>query len=171
MKIGGLMAALVAALSMSGGALAESLTPSEQAAVHRAVDQFLSSLPQNANYDVTAEDVLERIKADMGDFVILDVRMPREKKYDVAHLPGAMHAAVHELAKPETLAKLPKDKDIIVHCDTGQQQNKAVAALRMLGYKAYGMRWGYMSWQPAPPSEVTMNVINRTYTKAYPIEK
>ena len=41
----------------------------------------------------------------------------------------------------------------------------------MMGYKAYGMRWGYMSWSPAPPSEVTMNVINRTYTKAYPIEK
>jgi rhodanese-related sulfurtransferase len=171
MKIGGLLAALVAALSTSGAAYAQSLTPAEQATVQRVVDQFLSSLPQNANYDITAEDVLERIKADMGDFVILDVRAPREKKYDVAHLPGAIHAAVHELAKPDTLAQLPKDKDIIVHCDTGQQQNKAVAALRMMGYKAYGMRWGYMSWSPAPPSEVTMNVINRTYTKAYPIEK
>jgi rhodanese-related sulfurtransferase len=166
-----LPAALVAALSISSAALGQSLTPSEQATVHRVVDQFLSSLPQNANYDVTAEEVLERIKADMGDFVILDVRMPRDKKYDVAHLPGAMHAAVHELAKPETLAKLPKDKDIIVHCDTGQQQNKAVAALRMMGYKAYGMRWGYMSWQAAPPSEVTMNVIKRAYTNGYPTEK
>lgn len=166
-----LTAALVAALSISSAAFGQSLTPAEEATVHRVVDQFLSSLPQNANYDVTAEEVLERIKADMGDFVILDVRMPRDKKYDVAHLPGAMHAAVHELAKPETLAQLPKDKDIIVHCDTGQQQNKAVAALRMMGYKAYGMRWGYMSWQPAPPSEVTMNVIKRAYTNGYPTEK
>ena len=165
------MAALVAALSMSGGALAESLTPSEQAAVHRAVDQFLSSLPQNANYDVTAEDVLERIKADMGDFVILDVRMPREKKYDVAHLPGAMHAAVHELAKPETLAKLPKDKDIIVHCDTGQQQNKVLTVLRLMGYDAYALKWGYMAWAPAPPTAATLEAVNGSITKGYPTTK
>lgn len=59
------------------------------------------------------------------------------------------------LAKPENLAKLPRDKDVIVHCDTGQQQNKAVTVLRLLGYNAYAMKWGYMSWSDLPRSRCT----------------
>jgi rhodanese-related sulfurtransferase len=78
---------------------------------------------------------------------------------------------VYDVAKPETLAKLPKDKDIFVHCDTGQQQNKAVAALRMMGYQAYAMKWGYMAWTPAPPTALTLEAINGSITKGYPVEK
>src|SRR5512135_448889 len=141
------------------GAMAQAPTPAEQAAVQRAADQFLSGLEKNAYYDVTAE------------YVILDVRVPKDKKYDKGHLPGAMFAAVYDVAKPETLAKLPKETDIFVHCDTGQQQNKAVAALRMMGYKAYAMKWGYMAWSPAPPTALTLEAINGSITKGYPVEK
>lgn len=164
---------LVAALlmTMGAGAMAQPLTPADQAAVQRAADQFLSGLDKHAYYDVTAEDVLARIKAGKPDYVILDVRVPKEKKYDKGHLPGAMFAAVYDVAKPETLAKLPKDKDIFVHCDTGQQQNKAVAALRMMGYKAYAMKWGYMAWSPAPPTALTLEAINGSITKGYPVER
>ena len=152
-------------------AMAQALTPTEQAVVQRAADQFLSGLEKNAYYDVTAEDVMARIKAGKSDYMILDVRVPKDKKYDKGHLPGAMFAAVYDVAKPETLAKLSKDKDIFVHCDTGQQQNKAVAALRMMGYKAYAMKWGYMAWSPAPPTALTLEAINGSITKGYPVEK
>lgn len=153
------------------GAIAQAPTPAEQAAVQRAADQFLSGLEKNGYYDVTAEDVMARIKAGKPDYAILDVRVPKDKKYDKGHLPGAMFAAVYDVAKPETLAKLPKEKDIFVHCDTGQQQNKAVAALRMMGYRAYAMKWGYMAWSPAPPTALTLEAINGSITKGYPVEK
>lgn len=163
---------VLAVLVCSGmAASAQSMTPAEQSAVQRAADQFLSGLEKNGYYDVTAEDVMARIKAGKPDYVILDVRVPKDKKYDKGHLPGAMFAAVYDVAKPETLAKLPQDKDIFVHCDTGQQQNKAVAALRMMGYKAYAMKWGYMAWSPAPPTAATLEAINGSLTKGYPVEK
>ena len=154
-----------------GAALAQAPTPAEQAVIQRAADQFLGGLEKNAYYDVTAEDVMARIKAGKPDYVIVDVRVPKDKKFDKGHLPGAMFAAVYDVARPETLAKLPKDKDIFVHCDTGQQQNKAVAALRMMGYKAYAMKWGYMAWSPAPPTALTLEAINGSITKGYPVEK
>ena len=164
---------LILAVLMGASVAATAQAPilAEQAAVQRAADQFLSGLEKNAYYDVTAEEVMARIKAGKPDYVIVDVRVPKDKKFDKGHLPGAMFAAVYDVAKPETLAKLPKDKDIFVHCDTGQQQNKAVAALRMMGYKAYAMKWGYMAWSPAPPTALTLEAINGSITKGYPVEK
>jgi rhodanese-related sulfurtransferase len=164
---------LILAVLMGASVAATAQAPilAEHAAVQRAADQFLSGLEKNAYYDVTAEEVMARIKAGKPDYVILDVRVPKDKKFDKGHLPGAMFAAVYDVAKPETLAKLPKDKDIFVHCDTGQQQNKAVAALRMMGYNAYAMKWGYMAWSPAPPTALTLEAINGSITKGYPVEK
>jgi hypothetical protein len=46
-----------------------------------------------------------------------------------------------------------------------------IAALRMMGYKAYAMKWGYMSWTPAPPTALTLGAINGSLTKGYPVEK
>jgi rhodanese-related sulfurtransferase len=163
--------ALAVLMGASVAATAQAPNPAEQAAIQRAADQFLGGLEKNAYYDVTAEDVMARIKAGKPDYLILDVRVPKDKKFDKGHLPGAMFAAVYDVAKPETLAKLPRDKDIFVHCDTGQQQNKAVAALRMMGYKAYAMKWGYMAWSPAPPTALTLEAINGSITRGYPVDK
>lgn len=143
----------------------------EQATLEKFVGAYLSGLPDNDYYDVMAEDVAKRIKAGKGDYLIVDVRVPKDKKFDKGHLPGAMYIGVMDLAKAESLAKLPKDKDIIVHCDTGQQQNKAVTALRLLGYKAYAMKWGYMSWQAAAPTAATLAEIQKSITAGYPVEK
>ena len=164
--------AAVAALAVAcGSPSAQGLSPDEQAVIQRAAVQFLAGLDRNANYDVTAEHVMDRITMDMDDYVIIDVRMPREKKYDVGHLPGARFVAIHDLANPEVLAMLPRDKDVIVHCDTGQQQNKAVAVLRMLGYRAFGMRHGFLSWSPAPPTGRTLETIALSSSRSYPVEK
>ena len=151
--------------------VANALSDSEYQVVQRLANSYMSSLPDANNYDVTAEDVAKRIKEGKGDFVIVDVRVPKDKKYDQGHVPGAIFVALKDVAAPQTLAKLPKDKDIIVHCDTGQQQSKAITVLRLLGYNAYGMRWGYMSWAPAPATQLTLDAIGGSITKAYPIEK
>lgn len=146
-------------------------SPAEQATLEKFVGAYLGGLPENDYYDVMAEDVAKRIKAGKGDYVIVDVRVPKDKKFDKGHLPGAQYIGVMDLAKPESLALLPKDKDIIVHCDTGQQQNKAVTALRLLGYKAYAMKWGYLAWQPAPPTAATLAEIQKSITAGYPVER
>jgi len=170
MKSRFLIAPLAAALLLGAGA-ASALTESELQIVQKAAAEYASGLPAANNYDVTAEEVAARIKSGKEDFVIVDVRVPKDKKYDQGHVPGAMFIPLSEIPKPESLAKLPKSKDIIVYCDTGQQQSKAVTVLRMMGYNAFAMRWGYMSWSPAPPTQLTLDAIGGSITKGYPVVK
>ncbi len=146
-------------------------TPAEQATLQKFVQAYMSGLEDNDYYEVLAEEVALRIKGGKKDFVVVDVRIPKDKKFDLGHLPGAIHVNLLDLAKPETLARLPKDKEIIVHCDTGQQQNKAVTALRLLGYDAYVMKWGYMAWASAPPTAGALEAIKESIAPGYPVEK
>jgi rhodanese-related sulfurtransferase len=163
---------LVAAISvmfiLAGSAFA--LTNDEYKTVQKVADEYMSNVPADG-YHITAEDVLKRIQAGDKNLVIVDVRMPKDKKYEQGHLPGAIYIGFKEIAKPENLAKLPKDKDIIVHCDTGHEQNKALSVLRMLGYKAYDMKWGYMSWKTMPPTGLTLKAIEGSILNNYPVEK
>lgn len=146
-------------------------TPAEQATLQKFVQAYMSGLEDNDFYEVLAEEVALRIKGGKKDFVVVDVRIPKDKKFDLGHVPGAIHVNLLDLAKPETLARLPRDKEIIIHCDTGQQQNKAVTALRLLGYDAYVMKWGYMAWSPAPPTASALDAIKESVAPGYPVEK
>jgi rhodanese-related sulfurtransferase len=165
-----LLAPLAAALLLGAGT-ANAVTESEYQVVQKLANEYLGSLPATNYYEFVAEDVAKRIREGKSDFVIIDLRVPKEKKYDQGHLPGAIFIAAQDVAKPENLAKLPQDKDIIIHCDTGQQQNKVLTVLRMLGYKAYAMKWGYMAWNAAPPTAATLDAINGSITKGYPVVK
>lgn len=167
--------AVLAALLQGGHAWAQralpQATPAEQATLQKFVDAYMSGLDDNDYYDVTAEEVALRIKGGKKDFVVIDVRVPKDKKYDLGHVPGATFVDILDVAKAATLARLPRDKEIIVHCDTGQQQNKAVTALRLLGFNAYGMKWGYMAWSPAPATANTLEAIKESIAPGYPVEK
>jgi len=159
-----------ALLFVAVSATAFALTDEEAKVIQKAADEYMSNIPPDG-YHILAEDVLKRIQSGAKDFVIVDVRMPKDKKYDQGHLPGAIYIGFKEIAKPENLAKLPKDKDIIVHCDTGHEQNKALSVLRLLGYKAYDMKWGYMSWKTSGPTAATLKAIEGSISNNYPIEK
>ena len=163
-----ILAVAAAIFIITGTAFA--LTEEEYKTVQKVADEFMSNVPASG-YHIAAEKVLERIQAKDKNLVIVDVRMPKDKKYDQGHLPGAIYIGFQEIAKPENLAKLPKDKDIIVHCDTGHEQNKALSVLRMLGYKAYDMKWGMMSWKTLPPTGVTLKAIEGSILNNYPLEK
>jgi rhodanese-related sulfurtransferase len=160
--------AIAAVFILTGSAFA--LTDEEYKTVQKVADEYMSNVPADG-YHVMAEDVLKRIQAGDKNLVIVDVRMPKDKKYDQGHLPGATYIGFKEIAKPENLAKLPKDKDIVVHCDTGHEQNKVLSVLRMLGYKAYDMKWGYMSWKTSGPTGATLKAIEGSISNNYPIEK
>jgi rhodanese-related sulfurtransferase len=163
-----ILTVVVAVLFVFTG-VAFALTDEEYKTVQKVADEYMSNVPADG-YHIAAEDVLKRLQSGKNDFIIVDVRMPKDKKYDQGHLPGAVYIGFKEIAKPENLAKLPKDKDIIVHCDTGHEQNKALSVLRMLGYKAYDMKWGMMSWNShLSPTNATLKAIAGGIDK--PIEK
>jgi rhodanese-related sulfurtransferase len=146
------------------------LTGEEYELVRKVSDEFLGNIPDN-NYHLLAEDVLKKIQSAEKNFILVDLRIPKDKKYDQGHLPGAVHIPVKEIAKPETLAMLPRDKDIIVYCDSGHEQNKVLTLLRMLGYRAYDMKWGYMSWKTVVTTGMTLKAIEGSILNNYPVEK
>lgn len=160
----------VAILSLCGAVTAQALSPEEAAVVAKVSNEYLSTMPVK-EYHVMATEVLERINSGKNDFVLVDVRMPKDKTFDQGHLPGAVFIGFKDIAKSENLAKLPKDKDIIVYCATGHEENKALTVLRMLGYKAYAMKWGYMSWKTAMPTGLTLKAIEGSISANYPVEK
>ncbi len=79
-----------------------------------------------------------------NDPLIIDVRKPED--YALGHIPGAANVTVANLFKAETLAKLPKNRQIVLYCYSGQTASQATAALRLLGYDAYNLQFGMPSW-------------------------
>lgn len=157
----------VVALSLSGLTLAQSEQNSE--AVREAANQALSEVPGNG-YHVTADELLKKIQSGNKDFVIVDVRETIDK-YKVGHIPGAFYINFKDIAQKESLAKLPKDKDIILYCNTGAEENKSLIVLRMLGYKAYGLKFGYAAWKKEKPSDVMASALKNADQANYPVEQ
>ncbi len=79
-----------------------------------------------------------------NDPLILDVRSAAD--YALGHVPGAINVAAKDLFTADTLAKLPKGKQIVSYCYSGQTASQATAALRLLGYDAYNMQFGLPAW-------------------------
>lgn len=160
------LALCLSVVGMAGAATA--LTDQEFEVVRSAAEQSLAAVPDNG-YHVSAEELRKKIESGSKDFVIVDVR-EKEEKYKAGHIPGAIYINFEDIVKKESLAKLPKDKDIILYCNTGHEENKALSSLRMLGYKAYGLKFGYASWKKAKPSEAMLATLENADKANYPIE-
>ncbi|MFA5353655.1 MAG: rhodanese-like domain-containing protein [Thermodesulfovibrionales bacterium] len=165
MRISGMVSVFALTLLVCGNVFA---VETDTDKVRAAADEFLSSVPKTG-YLLSADELTERMKSGKKDFVIVDVR-EAEEKYKAGHIPGSIFIKFTDIAKPENLAKLDKAKDIIVYCNTGHEENKALAALRMLGYKAFGLKFGYMSWKKEKPTEMTLKAIENAEAKNYPVE-
>lgn len=126
---------------------------------------------EEGHWQTTADDLYMWLKLKKNDFVVIDVR-PNPQSYAAGHIPGAVHIPYHTILAPANLAKLPRDKKIILVCDTGQVQNLPVIPLRILGYDAYTMRLGYTAWiEGYAGGEMMKAFINRAAEKKYPLEK
>lgn len=63
--------------------------------------------------------------------VLIDVREKGE--YEYAHIIGAINIPLSELR--ERISEIPRDKNVYLHCRTGQRSYNAVLALQNLGYE------------------------------------
>jgi rhodanese-related sulfurtransferase len=79
-----------------------------------------------------------------NDPLIVSVRSPEH--YALGHIPGAINIPWKEIAKPESLVKLPTDRPIVVYCYTGHTGQVAATALRLLGYDVQNLKFGMMGW-------------------------
>jgi len=137
--------------------------------VRQLADKYLSAMPDNGYY-FSADELVKRITSGRQDFVIVDVR-EKVDKFKSGHIPGAIYINFKDIAKPENLAKLPKEKDILLYCNTGHEESKVLMVLRMMGYKAYALKFGYVAWKKEKPTEMMMSVIDNADKKNYLIER
>lgn len=76
-----------------------------------------------------------------GDKVFIDVRTPAEYK-------GRHIRQFSNVPLGSDLTKLPKDKEIVVICQSGMRSNQACKQLEKLGYtKITNVRGGMSAWR------------------------
>jgi rhodanese-related sulfurtransferase len=91
---------------------------------------------------VTVEDL--KAMRDRGEEpALLDVREPQE--YAVSDLPGSLKVPLGTL--PNSLAKIPRDRDLVVYCRSGARSANAVQFLRKMGFdRAVNLEGGVNAW-------------------------
>ena len=164
-----ILLSLVALGIIATGSLSYAASDYDIEKVRLLADQFLSNVPDNG-YHLTADELLRRIESGKDDYVIVDVR-ETSAKYKAGHIPGSIYINYKDIAKPESIAKLPRDKDILLYCNTGHEENKVMTVLRMLGYRAYALKFGYVAWKREKPTEAVLAAIDNASKKNYIVEQ
>ena len=139
MKRFALLALLVIVLFsvIAPAALAQAGSP-----VQVAAEQYFAGGTKN----IKAADLFANLND--GDAANDPMRIDIRKAEDYAngHIPGAINMPGTSIFTAENLAKLPKDKQIVLNCYSGQTASQSVSALRMMGYDAYNLLYGVPSW-------------------------
>lgn len=95
-----------------------------------------------ATDELTVEDLKRRI--DRGeDLFILDVRNPPE--FQIGRIPGSTLIPLPDL--PQRVRELNAEREIVVHCKSGQRSAKAIQFLREQGFKNLrNLKGGILAW-------------------------
>jgi rhodanese-related sulfurtransferase len=162
-KISASMVVFAAVLALSAPAFA-------QDELAKRMNDVLSKGMTEGHWWVSAEELNMWMKTGKTDFVVVDVR-PSATAFKLGHVPGAVHIPYNAILEPENLAKLPKDKKLVLMCNTGQLQNLPVVPLRVLGYDAATLALGYTAWMKDSMGARQMrSAAEKAATKNYPIQ-
>jgi len=106
--------------------------------------QFSNSTIHNITIpEITVQEAYQKYQQGA---LILDVRTAEE--WSQSHIPNAIHIPLDELES--RLHELPKDKEIIVICHTGNRSREGVVLLLKAGFTQVSMVTGGMNnWQAA----------------------
>ena len=115
-------------------------TTAEPAAPAASSDVDVSTLADQIDVQ-TASTVYER-----DDVFMLDVR--EQWEYDEGHIPDINLIPMGEI--PNRLDELPRDKEIIVTCRSGNRSGRITALLQENGFtNIHNMQGGILAWQDA----------------------
>jgi NADPH-dependent 2,4-dienoyl-CoA reductase/sulfur reductase-like enzyme/rhodanese-related sulfurtransferase len=82
---------------------------------------------------------------DPGATLLLDVRRPDERAQ--GFIPGSSHIPLDELRR--RLSELPRDREIIAYCQSGQRSYIAARILSHHGFRVRNLTGSYRTWQAA----------------------
>jgi rhodanese-related sulfurtransferase len=134
---------LVLVLSLLLGSVALAQEPSgDFGVIQRTLDASLDGWKPV----ISADDLYANLNDGdtSNDPFIVSVRAPED--YEKGHIPGAINIPWKQIAKPESLAKLPTDQPIVVYCYTGHTGQISATILKALGYDVQNLKFGMMGW-------------------------
>ena len=121
----------------------------------------------------------ERISADevfknLSDFYIINYI--RKDKYDAGHIPGAIrYKPKGTLGIRDEMSTIPREKEIVVYCETGHNSGFVTAYLRLFGYNARTLWYGNNSFMydkmVAEKGALSWLPFSDTEIENYPYEK
>ena len=94
--------------------------------------------------ELEARAVHARLAGSSGPLV-LDVREPAE--FRAGHIPGARHIPLAALK--QRMHGLPRDREIVCVCRSGNRSRAAVSQLTAAGFQAVNLRGGMLAWSGA----------------------
>ena len=132
------------ALAASLVAASALLPMAAQAQMDKATTEAVAAYFDFADYN-SGTIMAEQIPAeDWKKFYLLDVRDAGQ--YAKEHIPGAVNIEWRKVFSER--AKLPKDKTILVYCNTGSLSGQVAMALRMDGFENVRLlHGGFGAWQ------------------------
>ncbi|MEY4961777.1 MAG: hypothetical protein RLZZ249_474 [Actinomycetota bacterium] len=77
--------------------------------------------------------------------MLIDVRESSE--YRSGHAPGAKHISVQVIER--RLGEIPKERQIVVMCQSGMRSQRAAEILSRNGYQVLNVSGGIIGWQRA----------------------
>ena len=96
---------------------------------------------------VTAQQADELIQANNGnpDFIILDLRTPRE--FDQGHIAGARLIDYYNPQFTQRLKELDRSKTYLIYCRTGNRSGRTMNMIADMGFgKIYHLKAGIVEW-------------------------
>ena len=106
---------------------------------------YLEDTGEDWNY-ILPQELQDRMQKNDPLF-ILDVRRPED--FAAGHIPTSMNIFWLDLLRKDNLARLPKDREIIIVCYIGHTASQALVLLKLLGFKAKVLKFG-MGRSPDP---------------------
>ncbi len=91
--------------------------------------------------EVSYEEAKRMLEED-SNVILLDVRTPQE--HAQLRIPNSKLIPLDELRY--AYKDLPKDKKYIVYCRSGERSAFATYFLRHMGYEAYNLAGGILTW-------------------------
>ena len=142
----------------------------------KRINDIMRECAEKDNYHITARELSEWMKEGKDDFMVVDIRFAPEDgrwgqpKY--GRIPKSVFIPYYDLFTPGNLAKLNKDKKIILVGHMGVHENYIVVPLRLLGYDAYALLLGMSGWQKAYPATGHVKMlIHDPDNMDFPLEK
>lgn len=128
----------------------------ENSDLAKRIDSIMKNCAKNDNYHVTSSQLSNWMKESKDDFMVVDIRFAPDDgpwgqpKY--GRIPKSVFIPYYDLFAAENLAKLDKNKKIILVGHMGVHENYSVVPLRLLGYDAYALLLGMSGWQKDYPA-------------------